>query len=113
MVSRMLESEARWIHALLVLSTVAVALVLLNLVSGYLQFFSDVLMILFVAWLFAFILSPIVGGILRRLPALPRIIVVVLVYGALFLILSLLIIFFAAQLANSLANIITEVQKKE
>ncbi|MFN8619468.1 MAG: AI-2E family transporter [Chloroflexota bacterium] len=113
MVSRLLESEGRWIHALLVLSTVTVALVLLNLVSGYLQFFSDVLMILFVAWLFAFILSPVVGGIVRRLPALPRIVVVVLVYGALFLILSGVIIFFAAQLANSLANVIDAVQQKE
>lgn len=113
MLSRLLESEGRWIHALLVLSTFTVALVLLNLVSGYISYFNDVLFILFAAWLFAFILSPIVSGILRRLPQLPRIVVVVLVYGSLFLGLSLLIIVFAAQLANSAADVIAAAQKPE
>lgn len=110
MLSRLLESEGRWIHALLVLSTFTVGLVLLNLVSGYVSYFNDVLFILFAAWLFAFILSPVVSGILRRLPQLPRVIVVVLVYGSLFLGLSLLIIVFAAQAAKSAADLLTEVQ---
>lgn len=113
MLSRLLESEGRWIHALLVLSTFTVGLVLLNLVSGYISYFNDVLFILFAAWLFAFILSPVVSGILRRLPQLPRIVVVVLVYGSLFLGLSLLIIVFAAQLANSAADLIAAAQNPE
>jgi predicted PurR-regulated permease PerM len=113
MLSRLLESEGRWIHALLVLSTFTVGLVLLNLVAGYVSFFNDVLFILFAAWLFAFILSPVVSGILRRLPQLPRVVVVVLVYGSLFLGLSLLIIVFAAQLANSAAQVIAAVQRPE
>ena len=53
MLSRLLESEGRWIHALLVLSTFTVGLVLLNLVAGYISYFNDVLFILFAAWLFA------------------------------------------------------------
>jgi predicted PurR-regulated permease PerM len=113
MLSRLLESEGRWIHALLVLSTFTVGLVLLNLVAGYVSFFNDVLFILFAAWLFAFILSPVVSGILRRLPQLPRVVVVVLVYGSLFLGLSLLIIIFAAQLANSAADVIAAIRKDE
>ncbi len=113
MLSRLLDSEGRWIHALLVLSTATVALVLVNLVAGYVAYFNDVLFILFSAWLFAFILSPVVSGILRRLPALPRVIVVVLVYGSLFLGLSLLIIMFAAQIAANAAALVTEVQKPE
>ena len=40
------------------------------------------------AWLFAFVLSPIVGGIKRYLPAAPRSLVVVTVYAMLFLVLS-------------------------
>jgi predicted PurR-regulated permease PerM len=112
MVSRLLEAEGRWIHALLVLSTITVALVLVNLVSGYLQFFSDVLMILFIAWLFAFILSPIVSGILRRMPALPRVAVVVFVYGALFVILSGIVLVFAATAASSVSSFITELPKR-
>src|SRR5688500_3732458 len=108
MVSRLLESEARWIHALLVLSTVTVALVLLNLVAGYLQYFSDVLLTLFSAWLFAFILSPVVGAILHRVPALPRVVVVVVVYGALFIVLSAIVLVFAATAANNVSNFIVE-----
>lgn len=110
MLSRLLESEGRWIHALLVLSTFTVGLVLLNLVAGYVSYFNDVLFILFAAWLFAFILSPVVSGILRRLPQLPRLVVVVLVYGTLFLVLSLIIILFAAQVAKSAADVIATVR---
>lgn len=105
--SRLLDSEGRWIHALLVLSTVTVALVLVNLVAGYLVFFNDVLIVIFSAWLFAFILSPMVGWILRRIPALPRVIVVVFVYGTLFVVLSALVILLAANVASNVQEFIT------
>jgi hypothetical protein len=68
-VSRLLESEGRWVRALLILGTATVALILLNLVAGYLVFFNDVLLVIFSAWLFAFILSPVVNWILYRLPS--------------------------------------------
>lgn len=113
MVSRLLGSEGRWIHALLVLATITVALVLLNLVAGYVVYFNDVLIIIFSAWLFAFILSPVVSGILRRIPALPRVVVVVLVYGSLFLGLSLIVIVFAAQIASNTQKLISDVQTPE
>ena len=113
MVSRLLESEGRWIHALLVLATMTVALVLLNLVAGYLVYFNDVLIIIFSAWLFAFILSPMVSGILRRVPALPRIVVVVFVYGTLFVVLSVLVIVLAANVASSAQSFFTRVPTPE
>jgi predicted PurR-regulated permease PerM len=108
MVSGLLRSEGRWIHALLVLSTITVAFVLLGLVTGYLQFFSDVLFVLFIAWLFAFILSPVVSGILRRIPRLPRIAVVVFVYGLLFFALSAVVLAFAAAAASNVASFIDQ-----
>jgi len=110
MVSRLLGSEGRWIHALLVLATVTVALVLLNLVAGYIVYFNDVLIIIFSAWLFAFILSPLVSAILRRVPAVPRVIVVVLVYGSLFLGLSLVVILFAANIAVNAQQLLADIQ---
>ena len=59
MLSRLIQSEGRWIHALLVLSTITVALVLIGLLSNIVVYFSDILLILVMAWLFAFILSPL------------------------------------------------------
>ena len=58
---------ASWIHALLVLGTITVGLVLIGLVSNVVVYFSDILLILVMAWLFAFILSPLASWIERRL----------------------------------------------
>ena len=54
------ESERRWLHAALVLGTLVLALVLIAQVGVILAFFSDILLILLLAWLLAFILSPLV-----------------------------------------------------
>ena len=43
--------------------------------------FSDILLIFFLAWLLAFILSPVVGLLERAVPNLPRVFAVGLVYG--------------------------------
>ena len=45
------ESERRWLHAVLVLGTAVLALVLVSQVATILVFFSDVLLILLLAWL--------------------------------------------------------------
>ncbi|MFN8518998.1 MAG: hypothetical protein U0667_06330 [Chloroflexota bacterium] len=45
-----------------------------------LVYFSDILLILVMAWLFAFILSPLASWIERRLPVLPRVVVVGVIY---------------------------------
>ncbi|MFO1540390.1 MAG: AI-2E family transporter [Chloroflexota bacterium] len=108
MLGRLLDEEGRWIHAILVLGTACLAFILLGLVSGYLQFFSDVLFQLFIAWLFAFILSPVVSAILRRIPALPRVAVVVFVYGLLFVVLSAAVLAFGAAAANNVSVFIAE-----
>ena len=55
------ESERRWFRAVLVLGTLVLALILLAQVSVLLSFFSDLLLILLLAWLLAFMLSPVVG----------------------------------------------------
>ena len=92
MLSRLIQSEGRWIHALLVLSTITVALVLTGLLANIVVYFSDVLLILVMAWLFAFILSPLASGIERHMPVLPRVAVVVGIYGLLFVVLAVVIV---------------------
>jgi predicted PurR-regulated permease PerM len=102
MLARLIESEGRWIRALLILATLTVALVFAGLAANVALYFSDIILILVMAWLFAFVLSPVVGGIKRYLPAAPRSLVVVTVYAILFLILSAVVLVIATQLADSI-----------
>ena len=92
MLSRLIQSEGRWIHALLVLSTITVALVLTGLLANIVVYFSDILLILVMAWLFAFILSPLADFIERRMHVLPRVAVVAVIYGLLFVALAAIIV---------------------
>jgi len=100
--SRLIEQEGRWIRALLVLATLTVALIFTGLAADVIVYFSDIILIVVMAWVFAFVLSPLVDGIKRLLPAAPRTLVVVLVYGLLFLILAVLGLIIATQLGNSI-----------
>jgi predicted PurR-regulated permease PerM len=106
--ARLIESEARWIRALLILATLTVALVFAGLASNVILYFSDILLILVMAWLFAFVLSPMVSAIKRFLPAAPRSLVVVIVYSLLFLVLAGIIVVIAAQLADSIVSFTDE-----
>jgi predicted PurR-regulated permease PerM len=102
------ESERRWLHAALVLGTIVLALVLLAQVSVIVLFFYDILLILLLAWLLAFMLSPLVGLILRAFPKLPRVAVVGGIYVLLFMALSAITLVVAGSLASSIANFVAE-----
>ncbi len=102
------ESERRWLHAALVLGTLVLALVLVAQVSVILVYFSDILLVLLLAWLLAFILSPLIGLVMRAFPRLPRVAVVALIYLALFLGLSWVTLVVAGSLANSIGNFVRD-----
>jgi predicted PurR-regulated permease PerM len=102
------ESERRWLHAALVLGTLVLALVLVAQVAVILSFFSDILLILLLAWLLAFMLSPLVGALDRRVPQLPRVLVVGGVYLGMFVILSWIALIVAGNLASSISGFITQ-----
>ena len=108
MMGRLLESEGRWIRALLILSTVTVGLVLAGSSRNVVVYFSDIILVVVMAWLFAFVLSPLVTLIRRALPVVPRNVVVVSVYALLFLLLAAIVLLIAAQLANSIATFIDD-----
>jgi predicted PurR-regulated permease PerM len=108
MMARLIESEGRWIRALLIISTVTVGLVLAWLVAQYVVYFSDIILVVVLAWLFAFVLSPLVTLIRRALPGVPRNVVVVSIYAVLFLLLSAIVLLLAAQLASSIAGFIND-----
>jgi predicted PurR-regulated permease PerM len=102
------ESERRWLHAALVLGTLVLALVLVAQVSVILSFFSDLLLTLLLAWLLAFMLSPLVGMLDRAFPKLPRVIVVGAVYLGMFVILSWIALIVAGNLADSIAGFVSQ-----
>lgn len=102
------ESERRWLHAVLVLGTLVLALVLISQVAVILVFFTDVLLVLLLAWLLAFMLSPVVGLVLRAFPGLPRVAVVAGIYLALLVGLSWVALLVAGSLASSIAGFVAE-----
>ncbi len=108
MLSRLVEHDRRWIRALLILATLTVGLVFIGLAADVVVYFSDIILILIMAWVFAFVLSPAVDTIKRLLPAAPRTLVAVVVYGLLFLVLAGLGLIIATQLANSITGFSNE-----
>jgi predicted PurR-regulated permease PerM len=99
--------DHRWLSALLILATVAVAFVVLGFVTSLLAYFNDAIMVFFLAWLLAFILSPLASGLVRLFPRLPRALAVILVYSLLIGVLVVAILLLAQQLYSSISNLVT------
>ena len=107
------ESDRRWLHAALVLGTLVLGLVLIGLVAEILVFFSDLLLVLLLAWLLAFMISPLVNLVLRAVPFAPRVVVVGGIYTVLFLGLSAITLAVAGSLATSIGNFINQLPTLE
>jgi predicted PurR-regulated permease PerM len=100
------DREHRWLTAFLVVATLAVSFLIVDYIGKWLTFFGDVIMIFFLAWLLAFILSPIANGLVRLIPSLPRWLAVILVYVLLIVALIAAILLIAQQLYSSITNLI-------
>ena len=103
------DRQRRWLSAVLILGTLVLAIVLLSLVGSIFFAFGDVVLVFFLAWLLAFILSPIVSGLTRFVPFLPRIGAVVLVYAVLVGAIILAVILVAGALATSISDFVVSV----
>ena len=104
--SQLTPREHRWLTALLILGCVAVAFVVLYFVTGLLAYFNDVIMVFFLAWLLAFILSPVANGLLHLFPRLPRALAVIIVYCLLIMILVGGLLLLAQQLYGSINTLV-------
>jgi len=103
------ERQQRWLTSFLVLGSAAFALVVLSYLATYWNFFADVILTFFLAWLLAFILSSPVRLLLRAVPRLPRVVAVVAVYAVLSVALLALIVILAQALFSSLLEFIRNV----
>lgn len=76
--------ERRWLDAILVLAAVALAFIVLGFVGQVVAYFSDLIFLFFLAWLLAFMISPLVSGLRSAVPVLSRAGAVFAVYFVLF-----------------------------
>ena len=105
----MTDRQRRWLTAVLVLGTIVLGMVAISLAASVFYAFGDVILVFFLAWLLAFILSPVVAGLTRLVPVLPRIGAVVLVYATLVGAIVLVVVLVAGALAQSIAAFVTSV----
>ena len=96
--------ERRLVGAILVLATVVLFFVAINLVASAVGYFGDILLAFFLAWLLAFIISPIVVRIAAAIPGLPHVVATVVVYTVIVAALVVLLLVVAQALANSISQ---------
>jgi predicted PurR-regulated permease PerM len=98
--------DRRLVGAILALGTVALFFIVVGQVASVFFFFGDILLTFFLAWLLAFVISPVVSRIIGVIPRLPRVIATVIVYTLLVIALVGVIVVFAGALATSIAEFI-------
>jgi predicted PurR-regulated permease PerM len=96
--------DRRLLSALLILAVVAVLFYVIGQLADLFFYFGDILLTFFLAWLLAFIISPIVSRIVNIIPRLPRAAATLLVYIAVVLVLVVLVVVAAGALATSIAQ---------
>jgi predicted PurR-regulated permease PerM len=98
--------ERRLLMAILVLGTIVLFFAAVSLAAEAIGFFGDILLTFFLAWLLAFIISPIVTRIVAVIPRLPRVLATVLVYSAIVVLLVFIVLVIAQALSNSITQLI-------
>jgi predicted PurR-regulated permease PerM len=106
---RVTDRQTRWLTAVLVLGAIVLGMVAIELAATVFFAFGDVILVFFLAWLLAFILSPVVGGLTRLVPILPRVGAVVLVYATLVGAIVLVVVLVAGALAQSIGDFVASV----
>jgi len=100
--------ERRWLDVVLFLAGVTLTFVVLGYLANLLAAFGDLILVFFLAWLLAFILTPIVARV-ATIPFLSRTGAVFIVYLLLFGGLVILVVAIAGALASSVADFIASV----
>jgi predicted PurR-regulated permease PerM len=101
--------EGRLINALLVLGVVALFFIVVGLLAQAFFFFGDIFLTFFLAWLLAFIISPIVGRLMAIDPRLPRAAAAVIVYTVVVVVMVVVVIAAAGALATSIAQFVASI----
>jgi predicted PurR-regulated permease PerM len=103
------DRNGRLVGTLFVLGVVALFFIVIGLVGQVFFFFGDILLTFFLAWLLAFIISPIVGRVMSLSPNLPRAAAAVIVYTFVVAILVVLVVMAAGALATSTTQFVESI----
>jgi predicted PurR-regulated permease PerM len=103
------ERQGTLVTALLVLAVIVLTFVLIGIVATVFFAFGDIILIFFLAWLLAFILSPIVSRLTDVIPVLPRVVATIVVYAALAAAIIFVVVLLAGALATSISEFIQSV----
>lgn len=101
--------ERRLVGALLTLGVIALFFVVVDQVASVFFFFGDVLLTFFLAWLLAFVISPVVTWISSRIPRLPRALATIIVYTLAVTVLLALLVIVAGALATSISEFLDSI----
>lgn len=103
------DRNGRLVGTLLVLGVVALFFIVVGLVGQVFFFFGDILLTFFLAWLLAFIISPVVARVMALSPNLPRAAAAVIVYTLVVLVLVVLVVVAADALATSTSQFVASI----
>ena len=98
--------ERRWFDAILVLGATTLFFIVLGFVGLIFTIFGDLIMVFFLAWLFAFMLGPVINRV-TAIPFMSRTGAIFIVYFILFGSLVFISIVVAAAVVNSIGDFIT------
>ena len=98
------QRERWWRYALVVLATVYVALLLVRLLAEVLGGFAQIVLILFTAWLLAFVLSPVVAWLHERW-RFPRALSIAWVYAATLFVSAFVLFYAFSSITESMADL--------
>jgi predicted PurR-regulated permease PerM len=101
--------DRRLISAILVLGTVVLFFIAIDLAASAVGFFGDILLTFFLAWLLAFVISPIVARIASVIPRLPHVVATVLVYTLIVVVLIFVILVIAQALTTSITQFVASI----
>jgi predicted PurR-regulated permease PerM len=103
--------DRRWVSAILVLGTITLFFIVVGQVASVFFYFGDTLLTFFLAWLLAFIISPLVTRIIALIPRLPRVLATVIVYTAVVGILVVVLLLVANALATSIIEFVDSIPR--
>ena len=97
------------VRAILVLGVVALFFIVVGQLAQAFFFFGDIFLTFFLAWLLAFIISPIVARLMDLDPRLPRALAAVIVYTLVVAILVVIVVAAAGALATSTSQFVAQI----
>jgi predicted PurR-regulated permease PerM len=101
--------ERRLVGAILVLGVVVLFFIAVQLAGAAIGYFGDILLTFFLAWLLAFIVSPIVTRTAALIPGLPRVVATVVVYTVIVAALIVVVLIVAQALAGSISQFVASI----